>query len=333
MFKKRHSMDGMKNETVSLESAWSRTHWIGLSLAFAVCSLAIMWARWGGTIEDSLAYFNTARYLRGELPFSALVAPFPYRVTMPALAALMPGDVRQAFAMLNWLATAGTAIVLSYVVHAAGGNRRQTVLAGILFIFSVPTFWYAPYLLTDPGAIFGKSVFVLGVVTCQPWVALAGALFATSVREENILLLGWLLVFGQVGLVRGAIALAVAALWLVSVRWWLFSGLPSYVWVPNTGTVIAALHDHRALMSLISAAMIVIPLAVLGWKRIPDRLKPLKGLLLMMAIPPIYAALSVRIEGRAIWSLYPFLIPIAVFARLPWLTAQKIKVRSGENAV
>ena len=79
--------------------------------------------------------------------------------------------------------------------------------------------------------------------------------------------------------------------------------------------------------------MIVIPLAVLGWKRVPDRIKPLKGILLMMAIPPLYAALSVRIEGRAIWSLYPFLIPIAVFARLPWLAARKNAVRAGANAV
>jgi hypothetical protein len=325
-------MDGTNN-AVTPGSAWSRTHWIALSLTFAACSLAIMWARWGGTVEDSLAYFNTARYLRGEVPFSALRAPFPYRVTMPALAAFMPGDVRNAFAILNWLATAGTAIFLSRVVHAAGGNRRQMVLAGLLFILSVPTFWYAPYLLTDPGAIFGKAVFVLGVVTCQPWIAVAGALFATTVREENILLLGWLLVFGRVGLVRGILALAVAALWLVSVRWWLFSGLPSYVWMPNIGTVIAALRDNRSLLSLISAAMIVIPLAVLGWKRVPDRIKPLKGILLMMAIPPLYAALSVRIEGRAIWSLYPFLIPIAVFARLPWLAARKNAVRAGANAV
>ena len=57
--------------------------------------------------------------------------------------------------------------------------------------------------------------------------------------------------------------------------------------------------------------------AALGWKHVPERIKPLKGILLMMALPPLYAALSVRIEGRAIWSLYPFLIPIAVFMRLP----------------
>lgn len=233
---------------------------------------------------------------------------------MPALAAWWPGDLRNGFATLNWMATVGTAITLSYLVNVAGADRRRTVFAGLLFILSLPSFWYAPYLLTDPGAIFGRSVFALGVVTCQPWLALAGGLFATAVREENILLLAWLLVFGRVGLFRGVVALALATIWLVAVRWWIFPGLPSYAWVPNIGTVIAALRDERSLMSLIGTAMIVLPLALFGWNRIPDQLRPLKGILLMMALPPLYAALSVRIEGRAIWSLYPFLIPIAVFA-------------------
>jgi hypothetical protein len=302
---------------LSLDSAWSRRHWLLLASTFALLALAVMWPRWGGTVEDSLAYFNTARFLRGEVPFSALRAPFPYRVAMPALAAWWPGDVRNGFATLNWLATVGTATTLAWLVHRAGAGRRRTLLAGLLAILSVPTFWYAPYLLTDPGAIFGRSVFALGVVTGQPWLALGGALFATAAREENILLLAWLLVMGRVGIVRGGIAIALAALWLVAVRWWLFPGLPSYIWAPNLGTVIAALHDTRSLLSLLGAGIVVIPLAVLGWKHVPRDVAPLKGIMWMMAVPPLYAALSVRIEGRAIWSLYPFLIPIAVFARLP----------------
>jgi len=324
-------MERSKAPLFSDGSEWRTAHWLALSGAFAVLALAVMWQRWGGTVEDSLAYFDTARFLRGELPFSALRAPFPYRVLMPALASWWPGDLRNGFATLNWLATTGTAIALSCLVHAAGASRPRVLLAGLLAIVSVPTYWYAPYLLSDPGAIFGRAVFALGVVSCQPWLALAGGLFATAAREENILLLGWLIVFGRVGVMRGGLVLALAAFWLFAVRWLLFPGLPSYLWVPNIGTVVAALRDQRSLMSLISAGAIVIPMALLGWKYIPTRLRPLKGILLMMAVPPLYAALSVRIEGRAIWSLYPFLIPIAVFARLPaWAGGQRAR-RTGDG--
>ena len=62
------------------------SHWIVLLAAYALLALGIMWWRWGGTVEDSLHYFETARYLRGELPLQALTAPFPYRLLVPALA-------------------------------------------------------------------------------------------------------------------------------------------------------------------------------------------------------------------------------------------------------
>ena len=99
--------------------------------------------------------------------------------------------------------------------------------------------------------------------------------------------LGWLLVSGRVGWLRGGIALALAGAWLIVVRWYLLPGLPTYLWVLNIGTVIAALRDQRSLLSLVTAGAIVIPLAVLAWRHVPDRVRPLKGILLMMAVSPL----------------------------------------------
>jgi hypothetical protein len=57
------------------------------------------------------------------------------------------------------------------------------------------------------------------------------------------------------------------------------------------------------------------------------QLQPFKRLLLVLALPPLYAALSVRVDGRAVWGLYPMLIPFAVAALSPWLGR---RVDSGE---
>jgi hypothetical protein len=162
-----------------------------------------------------------------------------------------------------------------------------------------------------------RMLFVFAVLTGQPRLALAAGLAATAIREENILLLGWLLVMRQVAIPQALAALAAAAGWLVVVRWWLIPGLPHYVWAPNLGTVRALLDDTRGLMSLVGCAGIVLPLALVGMRRAPPRLAPLKSLLVLMALPPLYAALSVRVEGRIVWSLYPFLIPFAVALGLP----------------
>jgi hypothetical protein len=301
--------------TPLLADRFTRSQWIALVAGFAALALFVMAWRWGGTVEDSLAYFNTARYLRGEIPASELRAPFPYRLLAPALAALIPGDTRHSFALLNWLCISATAVMLALSVLRAGASRKAAVIAGLMLILSVPTFWYAPYLLTDPASICARAAFVLAVLSGQPWLAALAGVTASAVREENILLLVWLLAMRRIAIVPGLAALAVAGAWMLAVRWWLIPNLPSYVWAPSLYTVITALKDVRSLASLAAGVGIVLPLALLGMRRgdgaAAAALRPLKSLLLLMALPPLYAALCVRIDGRAIWGLYPMLIPFA----------------------
>lgn len=294
-----------------------RFNWPFVIGGFAFLSLAIMLWRWGGTVEDSLAYFDTARWVRGEIPLQDLRAPFPYRLAVPALAALLPGDIHNTFAALNWIFVTATACLATATVRRMGFGTQRALAAGLLVVLSLPTFWYAPYLLVDPGAVCMRMLFVFAVLTGQPRLALAAGLAATAIREENILLLGWLLVMRQVAIPHALAALAAAAGWLVVVRWWLIPGLPHYVWAPNLGTVRALLDDTRGLLSLVGCAGVVLPLALAGMRRAPPRLAPLKSLLVLMALPPLYAALSVRVEGRIVWSLYPFLVPFAVALGLP----------------
>ncbi|MGZ5201000.1 MAG: hypothetical protein ACXWC4_14615 [Telluria sp.] len=265
-------------------------------------------------MEDSLAYFDTARYLRGELPLSALRAPFPYRLLVPAVASVLPGDLRHAFAGLNWACITAAAVLMWQAALHVGASPKRALLAGLMMLVSVPTVWYAPYLLVDPGSVCVRSLFVLAVLTSQPWLALGAGLIATAIREENILLLGWLLLTGRVSWRAGLAALALAAASLVTVRWWVIGGLPGYTWRPNWWTVRHALQDIPSILSMIGCAGIVLPLGIAGWRLASDELKPLRGLLVLMVLPSLYAATSVRIDGRAIWELNPFLVPLAIAA-------------------
>lgn len=294
-----------------------RTYWFVLVVGFAVLALAVMWWRWGGTIEDSQAYFDTARYLRGEIPVEQLRAPFPYRLLVPAVAAALPGDLRSGFATLNWLLVVAGACFMSAAVLRVGLGQRRAVAAGLLMVVSFPTFWYAPYLLVDPGSVCARAAFVLAVLSGQPWLAGVAGLSGTAVREENILLLVWLVASRRIAVLPGLALVAGAAGWLVAVRWWLIAGLPSYTWVPSWDRVHAAMRDVHSLASLAATACVVVPLAFVGWRAAPPRLRPLASLLLLMALPQCYAALSVRVEGRLIWGLYPFLVPFAVCTGLP----------------
>jgi hypothetical protein len=304
-----------------LDSASSRTPAVFsakaiamLAAAFGAIAWLLMIWRWGGTVEDSQAYFDTARYLRGEIPANELRAPFPYRLLVPAVAAALPGNLRDAFAALNWALVTTAALLVSCTALRIGFDRRRAIVAGLLIVVSVPTFWYAPYLLVDPGSICARSLFVFGVLTGQPWLAAGAGIIATAVREENILLLAWLLLTRRIAFGAGLAALAAAAGWLLAVRWWLIPGLPSYTWRPNWWTVQHALQDVPSILSLVACAGLVLPLALAGLRTGHRAAAPLRSLLVLMSVPLVYAALSVRIDGRAIWGLYPFLIPFALTA-------------------
>ena len=303
-------------------SAFTPFQWFAVFAGVSLLALLVMWWRWGGTVEDSQAYFDTARYLRGELAFDALRAPFPYRILVPAVASAIPGDLRNSFAGLNWALISGAALVMALTVARLGFGRGRAVGAGLLLILSVPTFWYAPYLLVDPGSIFARAVFVFAVLCGQPWLAALAGVAGTAVREENIVLLFWLVAMRQIRIMPGLAAIAVAGAWIVSVRWLMLPGLPSYLWEPSLHSIATNMRNPRTLASLATAAGIVVPLALLGWRGMPAQLKPLRSLLLLLILPPLYAALSVRIDGRAIWSLYPMLVPIAV--SIGWKNGHRI---------
>lgn len=294
--------------------------WPVLVIGFALLALALMAWRWGGTIEDSQAYFDTARYLRGELDKSQLRAPFPYRILVPAMAAGLPGDLRNTFAALNWLLmTAAASLCVAAVLRAGLGSKRA-LAAGLLMLVSLPTAWYAPYLLVDPGSVCARAAFVLALLCGQPWLAALAGLAGTAVREENILLLAWLLAVRRIAFLPGLAALAVAGAWIIALRWWLLAGLPGYTWEPSWWSFTHNLKDVKAMASVVLTSLVVVPLAVGAWRRAPPALAPLRSLLVLMALPPLYAMLCVRIDGRAVWGLYPFLIPLAVsfgWARRP----------------
>lgn len=287
---------------------------VGLIIAcgFGALALFIMSWRWGGTVADSIAYFDTARYLRGEVPASALQSPFPYRLIVPALASFMPGDLRNGFAALNWLAVTMAACMVFLTIMRLGLGLNRAVVGGLLLVLSFPTFWYAPYLLVDPGSVAARAGFVLAVVSGQPLAAAVLGILATGVREENILLLVWLVAARRIAFIPGVAALAAAGSWLVIVRWWIIPGLPSYVWQPSLSNVLTSLADVRSLASLVAGAGLVLPLALLGLRHALPQVRPLRSLLVLMALPTLYAALCVRVDGRAIWGLYPMLIPFAV---------------------
>jgi hypothetical protein len=303
-----------------------RFNWTFVIGGLALITFVLMSWRLGGAVAGSQAYLDTARWLRGDLVQSQLAAPFSYRMAVPALAALLPGRVDVVFGLLNWLFVAATACLATATVRRMGFGSQRALAAGLLAAVSLPTVWYAPAPLVEPGSICMRMLFVFAVLTVKPRLALAAALAATAVSEENILLLGWLVATQRVGRTAGAVALAAALAWLAAVRWGIEAGVPGAAW-PDFAGIGARLGDWKGWLSLLGCAGIVVPLAIAGLRRAPPRIDELKRLLLLMLVPTVLTLVFVRIDGRLAWGLYPFLLPLAVAVGMPRRLEQQPDVR------
>ena len=294
-----------------------RFNWLIVSAGFAFLALALMLWRWGAVSGDAQGYFESGLWLRNEIPLAELHAPYAYRLAVPALAAFIPGELHHVFGMLNWIFVTVGACLATATVRRMGFGTQRALAAGFLVILSLPTVWYAPQLLVDPGNVCMRMLFVFAILTGHGRLALGAALAATAVSEENILLIGWLLATRHVRKEHGYAALAGAAAWLLAVRLWIVPGLPGMAWLPNLDAIAHLVRDWRGSIALAACAGLVLPLALVGLRHAPPRVQALKGLLALMAVPTLVALVSLRVDGCIVWNLYPFLIPFAVAVGLP----------------
>jgi hypothetical protein len=294
-----------------------RFNWLLVSGGFAFLALALMLWRWGAVSGAAQGYFETGLWLRNEIPLAELHAPYAYRLAVPALAAFIPGELHHVFGMINWVFVTVSACLATATVRRMGFGTQRALAAGLLVILSLPTVWYAPQLLADPGNVCMRMLFVFAILTGHLRLALGAALAATAISEENILLIGWLLATQQVRKEHGYAALAGAVAWLLVVRLWLAPGLPGLAWLPNLDAVLKLLTDWRGLLALAACAGLVLPLGLAGLRHAPPRLQPLKGLLALMTAPMLVALVSLPVDGCIVWNLYPFLLPFAVAVGLP----------------
>jgi len=298
-------------------------NWPLVAGGFALLALVMMMGRWGAVEAESPGLLGLAHWLRGEAPLPTLATPFTYRLGMPALASVLPGELHHVFATVNWLFITATALLATATVRRLGFGTQRALAAGLLVILSLPTVWYAPAVLAEPGSLCMRMLFVCGVLSGQPGVALAAALAGTAIREEDILLLAWLAASGQLSRTRIGAALAAAMAYIVMLHVWMVPATPEALPAPEHASLVG--WDH--LLSLGACAGFVLPLALAGLRDAPDRIRPLRSLLVLMLLPGLQALVTGHGDGRIVWDLYPFLLPFAVALGMPRAAVQVPDVR------
>jgi len=195
------------------------------------------------------------------------------------------------------------------------------MVAGWLLIISVPTFWYAPNLLTEPSSILIRVGILYAILNRKLiWVVPLGVL-AVLVREDNVIVLIaavlWTLRrrdFRQAILWGTSVAIGSGCLILVR---YAFRSLPGYIWLPGTFWLRFNFLHLVNYVNVIACMGVVFPLFVIGIVR-HELTRELRSFFLFftgaMLLPPLYAMISARFDGRPYWTMYPAMLPLAAAA-------------------
>jgi hypothetical protein len=254
-----------------------------------------------------------------------MLPPYCYRPLGPYLASFIPASPLTAINLLNLVALFITLVFLDRVLGLLGVGGRSRMVAGLLFIFSFPVFYYATIGFVDPLAILWATLLFYLTLRGSWWPAAVCSVLAVLTKETNLVFTplpgAWLWLTHRRGArlwapaILGPVASLVAVL---SIRALAPFPEQGWFWKPSLDDLTTNLSRPRAYLSLIMTLGIPGVLAIVAIFRKQPWTSfgaPAAGLLalgcLMASSLYAYSLVSAYADGRVIWIVYPFAIPIA----------------------
>lgn len=277
-------------------------------------------------LADAYQYAQYAAYFRGEASADVLLAPFSYRPLVPFLAALLPADPLTAINIVNILFLAVAVGFLQRLFVQQGASLPMQGAGTLLFVVSFPTFYYGPIGYIDAAAV---SLLTVGVyfLSQGQYGALAVLIGVGALAKETVILL---IPVAAVYMARSKLSRWRMVRWVglmlllyiaasLSARAYSPSA-DTHVWVPSLEKAIYNLSRPRAYLSaLLSVGLpgVLTVYTLSDIERVQRLIKqPFSAALITGVAASLalfgYALLAAYADGRPLWTMYPFAIPLSL---------------------
>jgi hypothetical protein len=283
---------------------------------------------------DSPYYTNYVEYFRGQSTLDETIIPFRYRPVTPFLASLLPVD--SAMTSLNiinlLLLYLGLWCMVKLLLHL-GFSFDWAAVGGLLYAASFPVLYYGCTGYVDASAI-GLITVGTWLVFTERWWQLA-VLLAIGAATKEIVVLVVPVAFGYLAVRRGRwfiIPAILSAAFLIPtylVRTLVTQG-DGYYWTPGLETLIHNLR-FRAIASsalsfgisgLLSLGLFVYfrkVVNVAGYKHLVPLFFGVGFTVLLL----IYSMLTAYTDGRFVWPMITFTIPLGLWVLRDGILAQR----------
>jgi len=297
-------------------------------LVYFVFLFVIMSFRLGEPCNDCKHYIRMAYFFRGDCSLHKLGAPYCYRILPSLLVSLVPYWPEGVFPLMNmafmWLGV----IVLDGFFRRVGFSGRESFLGVELYIFSFPVFWYAPYAITDPSAMFFRIAGISLGFTNHFILAGLSALLGVHARQDLLAVPIMLAIFyfwkkryrmseTMIGFLLASMAsMAVVVYYLRDVP----ESYPYPVILMSWSEQMYFNFNLRAVYYLVMGIGLVGGLAFFAlfaqgrdWEGI--KRETIIFLLIALGVSwltPVYSFLVARFDARTVWQTYIAMIPFSL---------------------
>lgn len=286
-------------------------------------------------LGDAPRYIGMVEDFRGEprtFPGRPPRSPFTYRPLVPLVASLLPFDAMTSINIVSLAALLIALICIYASLFRLGFDFPWCVAGCLMFIFSLPAYYYSTCGYTDAALVSCLAAGVLLILTNR-WTYLALLIFLGAFVKETIMLLIpplaiYLLfrrtLFTKEGMILPVAVALFAAGYLLARR--TIPGQPVFLWIPTMEYLTENLSRVSSWKSYAVAPGVQGVLAVFifrctktGWfrERLPEMAMFITGCLMSLALAG-YAVVSAFADGRYFWTSYPFSIPLAAVVLAEW---------------
>jgi hypothetical protein len=275
---------------------------------------------------DVEGYVRLVRYYRSEAPADSMMSPYCYRPLVPYLASFIPTSALTAINLLDLIASFLTVIVINLLLRHFGVGNRSRTFAALLFIVSFPTFYYTTIGFIDPVAILWVALLLYLTSRNRFWLAAICSVLAVLTKETNLVftvlpgLSLWMAHRREARYwIPAVLAPPISAGAALATRGLTHFPEQGFFWNMHLHSLVENLSRPRVYLSLALTLGIPTALAIAAILRgRPEQLYGRTNTKLLLCGCALacslyaYSLMAAYADGRVIWVIYPFAIPLAV---------------------
>lgn len=268
---------------------------------------------------DSYNYVQYVNYYNGKDVSEEVTKPYSYRFLVPMLASLLPFDSFTSLNIINMSSEILTVLFLMYIFGAMGFSDKVQLAGGLIFAVSFPIFYYGVVGLLDAPAIFIITVGIYFIIK-NKYLSLAVLLIIGAlVNEKTILLLPFFFAYKykDKSLKQSVIQSAIYFVLFITVslvaRKLTINADSTFIWTASLDSLFFNLSRIRTYISLLLTGGVPFILLLYSLTRF-DKSDKLNFALLfgvaMVILMIIYSFTAAYTDGRFMWYIYPFALPL-----------------------